>query len=303
MNQVESVVEQAPEVNVPEENGQALYEAAVEKIKEQGDALLEGLDADAKEEAPAGEQAKSKFVEMTPEVQERFNKIYGYMKEYEEKYENLRKHNEILEMSLQKINETQERSSTETAMAQVRKDMKEAFENGETERYLQLSETLSDLKAEAKIREVLPKQEKEVAAQQVQPTPYKNLKFDNNDVARIDSWALERGEDGQLLRPWANDDQRTVEALEFADYLKSKDPAMPLDDLLAKVERHMMASSPKPAPKKVVPVGAAAVLSGDLQKPQNNAKVQLTDAQRQIARKMGLSPERYAKQLMMASQV
>lgn len=174
------------------------------------------------------------------------------------------------------VDHLQTRSSQETE-SQVRKDMREAFEAGDNDRYLEMQEKLLDIKAQ----KLQPKQQ---VQQPRQPSNAREMAQEAglgaDDERLIGAWQDETDERGKPLRPWARtaDMQRPdpdfVKAQVVAAQVWDEYPHRSALENLTEVDRRMGVQRTAPS---------QAVLGGGLTGRQKSSNITMTDKQKEIA--------------------
>lgn len=223
------------------------------------------------------------FNDLPPAVAARFKRMYGHMKEYErdlgsykQKADLLIQHNQELGKYLAEFVEEQETKQEQDNALKQAEVIKQRFADGDYEGGSDLLfKTLAKPKPETQ-RVVQP---------QAAPT------LGANEAVAINQWAYEKDDTGTPRRPWThNGHPLQKRAIKLLDGLIDDPVLAPqgLNAVLAEVDRIMNVEQ-KPA--------RSAVLSSDSVRPAKASNNALTDEQRQIAFKMGLKPEDYAKQL------
>lgn len=138
-------------------------------------------------------------VEMPPEIQDRFNRLYRQVKAQDEKFLLQAKHTEKLTKDLTATRQELEAEKSRDAISSLRGQIKEARENGDDDKVERLREQLTELQAEAKVQEKLrtlqPKPEEKAA----DTAPVDLSRADTNLIVR---WANETDPDGNFVRPW-----------------------------------------------------------------------------------------------------
>lgn len=234
--------------------------------------------------SPENQEEGKEFVELSPEQQARFNRIYGHSKQWERIAEDLAKEKKELWDRIEKLESFQTERDTNDRLTKLRAAEKEAMEAGEYDRAGEIRDQITDAKVDAKVPKEKPP-EKQESAEEQWLTPER--------AQRIETWAGEKDEKGELLRPWADpshDDHQT--ALTTIQVLVNKNPGIELDELLEKADKVL---------GKVTKRTSAAVLSSGSDVRPREKKTSLTADEKLVARKMysALSAkeaeERYAK--------
>lgn len=247
------------------------------------------------EEPEKKEPRRSEFVETDdPKVLERINDLYGQVKKSDARNQSLIEHNKMLEQKLSEILDRQNKFETDNKKAnndkvetELRNQLKEAREEGDYDRISDLEDKLLDLRLERRLSERIkpeekPKEEvKEVQSEQM------------TDQERYAYYlGAERTAEGNLVRPWLQDWHpdnekalKTLNSVREELIAAGKNPTV---DVMFKILDERMNGKPRPR--------EATVLSGE-GGPSPKKTVKLTRQQAEVARKMGISAEAYARQL------
>lgn len=179
------------------------------------------------QETPQNENKPAGFdpVELNKEQQERFNRVYGNMKKYENKFKDQEQANQIL---IDRLNELQNGQQQIVSHLQVG-DFQEAentlkaqrdvaWREGKVELYNEANDKLAELKAQKIAQKFLSERDQKTQKiQQVVPLPQRQISGDDainnavqtgvvtSDEANIyRSWMNQRDPNGNSLRPWVN---------------------------------------------------------------------------------------------------
>lgn len=252
----------------PEESEEAPEEAPQEDAE------------DEQESAPAG----TKAVEMDQETQARFNRIYGNMKQYERVVDKMGKENKML---IDRINELETKfvdKDVKDEITSLKEQKREALEMGEIDRVLEIDDQILEARLKAQ-KEPPPKEEPD-------PQVIADEWMTPERKTALESWAIETDEGGQFRRPWANpahpDHPKAVKVAQAV----VEDPNFDGDDItaiLAEVDRKM-GSFDKPKRTTPTVIGDS---SGAPRRGQRDVK--LTEDQKLVARKMGMSEKQYVE--------
>lgn len=190
-------------------------------------------------------------VELTPEQQKRFNRLYGQVKGFErtiKDYEKImREQSELLD-KLDKnqnviVNHLQETDFVKTEKM-LKEQRKEAFNKGDLETYDDLTDKINDIKIQKKLSE---KEVKEPRKKVTSGEDFVNRGIQKGTISEEDlevyrAWASETDENGNLLRPWVNAaDFRSRDAVMegSAVFNKSSFVNKPFADKLKEIDRRM----------------------------------------------------------------
>lgn len=250
-------------------------------------AEAEAPEQEAEKEAPQADTDGKKFVDFTelpPEVEARFKRMYGHMKQYERVAQEHAKVNKALVERLEKLEEGDFQERMETIQEQQR----QAWENGDYDKAQKLNDKLIDYKLAQQGRE--EKGGPEVTAPNFQEDP-----IPEEHMGKLSAWASETGRDGQPLRPWANPQhpqhRRALHAIQSAVLdpdLYDVETGEGFENVLKHVDGKMGRASSKPSPGAVLPG------SGDTSPRQSARTPRLTPEQIRAAEGMGYTPKQYA---------
>lgn len=247
--------------------------------------LKEAPEAPEKQETQEEEKPGTQFVdfsklppEVAGEVEERFKRIYGHMKQNERLVGQLVKDHKAVLQRLDDGARKEAEARLDSRLTELRKRKTAALQAAEYEKVAQIDEeiiTLKTAKPEAK-----PEEKKE------EPEPHR---FTPEEEKKLLDWAGQRDADNNLLRPWANPKhEKHARAIEMATAVLH-DPEFQekgMEAVLAEVDRLMA------VPKAVRT--APAVLSGDPMRVETK-DAKLSEEQKLVARKLGFSEKQYAE--------
>lgn len=236
------------------------------------------------------EQSGTDYVELSPEQEARFKRIYANMKENERDknqlknmMEQMAKDNRALYDKLKEIEKGQTEQNTESAVAELKKRKVKALEE---ENHAEVTEIDDQI---TKLRQPMPEPVEEPAP----PNPSEGLTQEEH--GRLLSWSAEVEEDGYTpKRPWTNPGHPLNATAAHIGMSVFEDPTWKGDFEagLKEVDRRMQEYVVKPSRP------APSVLSGgntEQPKPEKGAK--LNNDQKAIAKAMGLSEKEYAEGL------
>jgi hypothetical protein len=230
-------------------------------------------------EAPA-EETTTEFVEMDPKVEQRFNRIYGNMKQYERQVQQATEDNRKLVDRLEKMEREGSKKAVDAQVNELRQAEKAALEESDFERASNVRDQITELQVESKI----PKAEE----RKEDPPP-----IDSGLRDRLNSWAAETDAEGNALRPWADSNHEdNTTAMKLVTGILATNPNAPVEDLLDEIDRETKRFIKKPARP------APAVLSADGSvRPKTSKKTTLTSDQKAIAERMypSMKPDEAAK--------
>lgn len=218
---------------------------------------------------PKEEPKEGGFVEFeSPEVEARFKRVYGHMKQYERVSSNLAAENAKLVERLDKVESGQAEKDVNDRLTVLVTEEKEAMESGDFEKATEVRNKITDLKVDAKVpvKKEEPKTDSWL-------TPERERK--------IAEWSAATDDQGNLLRPWADPDHEDHQtAIAAAEVLIIKNQNMDLDDLLTEIEK----VNGRITQKTTRPF--ASTLSGNSDVRPKSKKVSLTEDEKLAARKM-----------------
>ena len=230
------------------------------------------------------EDAATKFVEMDPQTEARFKRIYANMKQYERVTKEMGEQNRAL---LDKVNGLEQGKVDETLRA-LRAQKQEALDNMDSARVAEIDEAMVDLKLAVKEE---PAQAPQEQANDMGLTPQQE--------ARLVSWATETNGDGEQIRPWAMPGHPYYGKLTNVAAAAMQDPNLAhyaaegnMEPILKEVDKLMGLDQSKPG-KRAAPTALSGKSDAQPPRPKGNGK--LSADQKIIADAMGLSHEEYAK--------
>lgn len=251
---------------------------------------------------PVAENKPSGFepVEFTPEQQERVNRLYGNMKRYETKAQQLEQANQILLERYNELNGTTQQivshiqsTDYQEAESTLRTQMKAAWDRGDLDGYHFANEKLLDVKTQKALADRDSRQ-KPQQKQQVEPnraisaTEALEISVQKGETPPDEANILrayfsETDEGGLLKRPWVNaQDMRNTQAARIAAVVFDPNHpvfgAKPLRDKLTEIDRQMGVVNRAPS-------GQAVLGGGNLTRPVKANKVELSQTERDIALK------------------
>lgn len=219
-------------------------------------------------------------------VEDRIKYMYGQVKGNERALKEFREYKDIAAEQARIIEElqngmgsvvehlhTQEYAETES---QIKAQMRQAHETGDTDAFIELNEKLSELKLEKKLQE----KEKKTAPAQKSATPNTNSQsaISAEESSVIESWQQERDSSGNLIRPWAFDTagEDYINALQEANVIfnSPKYRNLSVDKKLEKLDERL-------GVKKST--SSQTVMGGGFTTNNRGAKVIMTDKQKEIA--------------------
>lgn len=265
----------------------------VEVIPEANNEVEVVIDEKPPEVKEVKEPRRSEFVKTDdPKVQARIDDLYGQVKKSDARNQMIIEHNKQLEQRLaeyvEKLNNF-ERSQKEAATTKVETELKQALrvarEENDYDRMDEIDSKLQTLREE-KLKSSLQPVEKP----KPQQTQYDRQLI--NNAAYIEYLSQEKDSVGNPLRPYLNDwhpeNQKAVEL--FTSIPKEFEAAgkkVDLKTVMEVLDERMRGKKPTPQ--------ASVLGSGDNDAPVRNT-VRLTQEEIRVAKNMGITPERYARQ-------
>jgi len=225
------------------------------------------------------------------DVQKRINYLY---KQYRTSNEELRSYKEIAAEQSRLLSELQngmgavvdhlQSSKFVETEAQVKAQLKAAYESGDADAATDAQEKLAELKARKILAEQNKLQKPKAQPQQnqpQQPQQYDDVMYEGRDV--IENWQSETDENGRLVRPWAftkdanRPDPDYIEALAVTHKILNS-PAyehLSMEEKLRKVDERMGT--------KQQSQGGQNVLGSRLTTQKKTARVTLTPEMQKVA--------------------
>jgi len=187
-------------------------------------------------------------VELSPDAQKRFNRVYGALKHHQLLGEQLLKDNVALADRLQALEKNVFDSDHQRTEAQLKAAKVGALSSGDYQRVADIDDALMELriKAQQPTQPVLASE-----TQQAQ-----DLVLDADTKALLDEWGSERGPSGEPLRPWVDPKHPLHEKATRAHAMVMADPMTAFADVstvLEAIDKHMGV-----APHRTVQPSAAA---------------------------------------------
>lgn len=282
-----------------EENGEAMIDAAISQMKN-GEGKAE---ATVSKPEKTEDKAKSKWVEIDdPAVKERIDDLYKQVKKSDERNQTLIEHQRGLEEALEKATEAldkltnkQVRDEQEDVLKDIKAQIKQARADGDEDKIDELTERLIDFKAEQKLAK---KEPLKVTKKEAPKAPYTM-----EEAAFIGMLAQETDpETGDYVRPWMHqnhpDHRKSVEiGGEIAREYDRKGKQLSIQHLMRELEKRMTGDDEGGSDGgSRKPQAHSSVLSGgDLTLHRKNNKLELSEDQRYVAKRLGLTDEQLTK--------
>ena len=214
----------------------------------------------------------------SPKAKARFERVYGHLKSGERKFQELQKHNQLLAAKLEELIAKHDTAEVNTRVGQIQAAIADAKNKG-------------DAKAEAHLQVMLT-QELQPKQRQAIPVPQITDDVPTLDLSEAQAWEAETDTDGNFLRPWAQPSHPRYGEVHRLTTQLIGDPGFGSDvpKILAEIDKRMGTKKPqRRAP------GPGALTSGG--RPASTKGIELTAEQLNVARKMGITPQDYAKQV------
>jgi len=220
------------------------------------------------------------LVEFSEQQQRRFNRVYRENKERGEQLHQMFKDQRALFDKIDGLEKRTIEAEKSSRIDELKDLKKRALEESDFSSVVEVDDQIASIRAQ-------PVEEKN-------PEPKPQQQETNADpvvMEAVNTWALEKNEDGSFKRPWAADEGHPLhlKAASMAHAAMS-DPTIPTTaDALDEVDRLMNVTK--------VARNRSTVLSSDSNISTKRKKQKLTEAQKAVAVKMGLSEEKYLRGL------
>ncbi len=251
-------------------------------------------DIDVEISAPK-EKRRSDFVQTDdPKILERINDLYGQVKKSDAAKQMLIEHNRLLEQKqleyeerLNKFERTTKDTASDKVESELKAKLRQAREEHDLDTIEQIEDKLLDLRLEKRITPTTTS--KPVTQNPVQQQA--DNQFLNN-AAYIKNLSEEKDSNGNLVRPylydWHPDNQKAVELFQnIPREFQSAGKQVDIKTIVEVLDERMQGKKRN---------GSSAVLSGDGDISEKRT-IRLTQAQADVAKRMGISTEAYARQL------
>lgn len=245
------------------------------------------------------EARRSEFVKTDdPKILDRINDLYGQVKKSDAAKQMLIEHNKQIEArlieSIEKINKierTTKDNASDRVEAELKASLRIAREEADFERIEQIEDKLLDLRVEKRVAEKIPAPQKEVT-QKPNPQQQQYEQQLVHNAHYLEFLSNEKDSTGNTIRPylqdWHPDNQKAVDLFttipkEFAAAGKQADIKTIMQVLDERIQGKKAKSS-------------TSVLGSDgADIPAKNV-VRLTQEEINVAKRMGIKPEAYARQ-------
>ena len=283
----------------------ATLNSAIEKLKnpEESVEIVEDPQEDIEiqlEEAPEPEKKeprRTEFVETDdPKVQERINDLYGQAKNSDARNQALIEHNQALEARLSEVLERQDKfeadvksTKSDQVEGEIKERLRQARSDGDYDTVDKLENDLLDIRLERRI-------EQRVAAQPKSKQQPQEALQTSPDQMYAFHLGSEKDQQGNLVRPWLQDwhpdNEKAINTLmSIRGELENAGKQPDVRAMFSILDERMKGGA-KPRQE-------AAVLPSSDTAHNPKKVVKLTKQEAEIARRMGISPEAYARQKTM----
>lgn len=250
------------------------------------------------------EQGGKEFIDFTnstpEEIEARFRRVYGNMKQYErtlkdvtDGHQALVEHNKMLDGVVRQMVESSTVAAVGDKTSKLTDEYKEALRNGDVDKAAEINDQLIDLKIQARDvgvgKKPQPQQQTPAFAQ---PKKLDMTRMDRADVAEVSGWQNEVGQDGELMRPWASEGHPLYQkTLRIAEAVLN-DPNLQGGEtsaILSEIDSLMGGT-------KAVERGRPAVLGAGGGSGRGNRSTGLSSEEAEVAQRMGIDPQDYLRQ-------
>lgn len=276
------------EQNTPNEGvlEQEIAEVEIEVINDEPD-----LPGEAEQEEPkkAFNPRTDKVEFTTPEQQEKFNYMYKQAKQSDARNQML---TDLLQEQQKQLDQLKARfTNTDEADAEkvLMDKIRVARNEGNDEAEFAAINALAEFKAEKKFSKVNKPAD--------EPAPVAP-KYDPKDESYVESYMTETDENGNVMRPWLNENnpefENVIKQLEIIAHDYIGDPAA-LQKSLARLDKVMADKKEPPKPKQNTQQrGPNPMAGGNLTNNNPKGTIKMTKKELEIARKLGVTPKNYA---------
>lgn len=250
--------------------------------------------------APVKEPRRSEYVKTDdPKIQERINDLYGQVKKSDAAKAMIIEHNRLMEQKLAEYQERLEKfekgnkdAASNKVEAELKAQLRIAREENDFDTIDAIEDKLLDLRMEKRLADKLPVQEKPKAPPQVDPRQQQFEAQYLRNAAYLEVIAQEKDAKGRPVRSYLFDgDPDNDKALELFESIPREFAAAGKQ---ADIKTIMDVMDERIRGKKNN--HQASVLGGGDNDAPARTTVKLTQAEINIAKNMGITPERYARQ-------
>ncbi len=262
------------------------------------------VDVEVHIDEPPKEPRRAEWVQTDdPKVIERINDLYGQVKKSDARNQELAareqmiiEHNRLMEQKLSeyadkldKFEQNTKRTASNQVETELKTRLRQAREEHDLDTIEQIEDKLFNLRLEQRISDNTPK---ETPKPQFTPNPQADKELLKN-AAYVEIISQEKDSNGQLVRDYLFDGHpdnwkavQMFESLpkEFAAAGKQPDIRVIMDTIHERIKGRKT---------------QASVLSGDNDDAPARRTVKLTQEQANVAKRMGITPEAYARQLQL----
>lgn len=220
-------------------------------------------------------------VELSPDAQRRFNRVYRQLKQHQGIGEQLLKDNAMLMERLAKLEAgLGEREQTDQ-LTRLKQEKAQALAEQDYQRVVDIDDQILALRTTQR-PEPKPVEPRQVA------TDFED-DLDPDTTQAIIAWRDERGPDGNLLRPWFNPRHPLHEKAKMVSAAVNVDPDIAPDDhraAMAAIDRLMGVGPARPAKSPPKPTRPMATFAPDTPSRAKAPSPELTAEQIYIAKRM-----------------
>jgi len=263
---------------------------------------------------------KDKFVKTEdPEVQQRISELYKKQKTAEETNallrdellritENFEVKENQLQTQLQQIQGRFNEQDENQVLSQLRNQYKEAIENFEYDKALQINEKILDFKTEQKLNSLINKIPATKQEQNIKPkAPVKqDFYSDPQDIADANKLTSEKDENGEIKRPWLQQGHPEFENVvdmvaAVANKYIRKNQRPSLSIVMNEVDKYMGLGQNKNNSQNTLRHAPVLSSNATLNAGSDNQANKLSDLERSYASKLGVSEKDYARMRKLSS--
>lgn len=275
----------------------------VEEISEPDQDVEIQIDEPQQPEPPKKEPRRSEFVQTDdPKVLERINDLYGQVKKSDAAKQMILEHNKQLEQKLSeymnKVNNLERTTREEIdnkAELELKRALRIAREDNDFDAISEIEDKLLDLRIERKQLQKQVSETKVIPQKQQELDPQRQQQLYQQKMSEeyLTYVATEKDSNGNLIRPYLHDWHPEVNrAMElFATVPKELAAAGKQADMKTVIE---IIDERLGGSKKPIQTTSRVLNNNNENRPQTT--IRLTQQELDVARKMGIKPEAYARQ-------